>query len=270
MTETNATERGEPFARILVVGAHPDDAEFHAGGLMISQAARGSQIGILSLTDGSAGHQETDRPGLAARRLQEARAAAALLGAEVWVWPVPDGELTPSLALRRRLVAHIRTFRPDLILTHRTCDYHPDHRAAGQLVQDACYLLRVPNVVPEVPPLAEDPLVLSMADFFTRPVPFRADVVLPTDSVLARVLDLLACHESQVFEWLPFITGTPPPAGKEQRGEWLRAFYGQRPAAVAGRWAPEYGYAEAFELSEYGRRLAVEEIRRRLGALEPT
>ncbi|MGD8833044.1 MAG: PIG-L family deacetylase [Pseudomonadales bacterium] len=250
------------------MGAHPDDAEFHAGGLMVSQAARGSQIAILSLTDGSAGHQHTHRPALAARRAAEARASAALIGAELRIWEVPDGELVPTLALRQQLIAGIRTFAPDLLITHRLCDYHPDHRATAQLVQDACYLLRVPNVVPEVTALAADPVVLYAADFFTRPVPFHADVVLPTDAVLESVLDMLACHESQVFEWLPFMDGETETLAASDRREWLRRYYGRRPAAIARRWAPRYGYAEAFEISEYGRRLPADEIRRRLGAVE--
>ena len=232
---------------------------------MVTQASRGSQIGILSLTDGSAGHQQMDRVALAERRRTEAEAAASLLGAELTIWEIPDGELEPRIELRKRLVAAIRVFKPDLLLTHRPFDYHPDHRAAAILVQDACYLLRVPNIVPEAPVLPEDPVVLSMADFFTRPVPFRADVVISTDGVMESVLDLLVCHESQVFEWLPHMADTPVDV---DRRDWLRRYYGQRPAAIARRYAPNYQYAEAFELSEYGRQLPVEEIQQRLASPE--
>ncbi len=229
---------------------------------MVSQAARGSQIGILSLTDGSAGHQNLDRPSLAARRRDEAEAAATMIGATVRIWDVPDGELVPSLALRARLIKAVRKFQPDLLITHRTNDYHPDHRATALLVQDACYMLRVPNVVPDVAVLQADPVVLSCADFFTRPVPVRADVVLPVDAEFEQILDLLMCHESQVFEWLPHITGQPLTG---ERRDWLRRFFGARPAALARRHAPGAQYAEVFEISEYGQQMEAAQIQLRLG-----
>jgi len=229
---------------------------------MVSQAERGSHIGILSLTDGSAGHQTLDRSELAERRRSEAEQAAAYLNAELTIWDQPDGELAPTIDLRKRLVRDIRSFAPELIVTHRPYDYHPDHRATAILVQDACYLLRVPNVESQVPVLEVDPVVLCMADFFTRPISFRADVVLPIEPFFETVLDLLSCHASQVFEWLPFITGESL-SGDPRR--WLESFYGRRPAAIARRYAPQGRYAEAFELSEYGRQSPLELLRQKLG-----
>ena len=250
------------FKRLLVIGAHPDDAEFHAGGLMLSQARRGSRIGILSLTDGSAGHQSMDRPALAARRRAEALAAAQILDADVDVWNQPDGQLTDCSALREDLVVAIRQFDPDLIVTHRPYDYHPDHRACAKLVQDACYLLRVPNIQPDLPVLGEDPVVLQMCDFFTRPVPFHADVVMSIDNDFDAILELLACHESQVFEWLPHITGIPV---NGEPMSWLAQFYGSRPKRIAREYGNDCRYAEAFEISEYGAQISAADCAARLG-----
>ena len=95
-------------------------------------------------------------------------------------------------------------------------------------------------------------------------------MVLPTEALLERVLDLLACHESQVYEWLPFMAGESIPADPAARRAWLRNYYGRRPAAIARRWAPEFAYAEAFEISEYGARLPAAVIRARLGLPEET
>jgi N-acetylglucosamine malate deacetylase 1 len=254
--------------RVLVFGAHPDDAEFGAGGLLCRHADAGNVIRIVSLTDGAAGHQTLDRSGLAARRRAEAGAAAALLGAEFDVWDNPDGELMVTLPLRRRVIATMREFRPDLVLTHRIHDYHPDHRATAELVRDACYMVRVPGIVPELPALDADPVVAAMVDFFTRPQPFQADVAIDIGDVFERVVQLLDCHASQVYEWLPHVehVAEPVPAGAAERLEWLRRFVRRRPRAVAKRWGNGAQYAEVFEISEYARRPSDAE----LGSLFPT
>ena len=257
----------EPL-RLLILGAHPDDAEFHAGGLVAAWRRRGQVVKLVSLTNGAAGHFRVPAEPLAALRRREAAEAAAVVGAESAVWDEPDGELVASLTVRRRVIREIRTFRPNLVLTHRPNDYHPDHRAAGQLVQDASYMVTVPGVLPDVPALREDPVVAYLPDVFTRPCPLRPDVISDVTDRVETIVRMLACHRSQVFEWLPYEEGildtVPDDPGERLRWltDWylrhvcprLERFSGSLAAALGGQWPSRVRAAEVFELSEYGGR----------------
>lgn len=256
--------------RLLVVGPHPDDCSIKAGGIAATYVDAGHDVTFLSVTDGSAGHHELDRDAIAARRRREVDAVADTLGVDYEVFDIRDGELRPTLETRHRLIRFIREVDPDLVLGPRPNDYHPDHRYCAQVVRDAAYMLIVPNVCPDTPPLESVPVIGYVADHFQKPQPFDPDVVLDVSDVEAQKLDALHCHESQMYEWLPYTTGDldAVPETDAERREWLasdgvehlatatemnvadrfrsklRRRYGEDAAAVT--------HAEAVELSEYG------------------
>ena len=252
--------------RILAIGAHPDDCDIAAGGVAALWAQKGHQVRFVSVTDGGAGHHAIGGIELVQRRTAEAQAAAKVAGIEYWVLDDHDGELEVTLASRKRIVGLIRTFAPDLILTHRLNDYHPDHRNTAQLVQDAAYMVTVPNHLPTVPHLPRDPVIMYFADSFSRPYPFQPDVVVDIDDVFEVKMDMLHCHTSQVYEWLPYNAGVldQVPTGDAERRAWLEQRYGARSLALADRFRAQltdaYGkdhgrrvrHSEAFEVSEYG------------------
>jgi len=266
----------EPL-RLLILGAHPDDSEYHAGGLASIYRQRGHLVRMVSVTDGGAGHHEKPPEEVARIRRREAAAAGQVLDATYETWDFPDGELMPTLEVRHRIIAEIRSFAPDLVLTHRTNDYHPDHRAVGQAVQDASFLVTVPHVVPEVPALRRDPVVACMVDLFTKPRALVPDVAIDVTDHVDTIVAMLACHESQVFEWLPYLAGAldQVPAGETERRAWLRAWFTRqaRPRAdrfreaLVAAYGPERGsrieFAEVYEVSEYAA-VADHETRRRL------
>ncbi len=251
--------------KLLILGAHPDDAEYHAGGLAAIYRELGYPVKMVSMTDGSAGHHRLGRAELADIRRRESAAAGRVIDAVYENWDAPDGELMPTLEMRRRVIREIRTFAPDLVLTHRPNDYHPDHRAAGQLVQDATYLITVPNVVPEVPPLFRPPVVACMVDLFTTPCAMVPDVVLDVSARVDTIVAMLACHRSQVFEWLPYEGGIldDVPEDEEAKLVWLRGWFRRQVAPRVERFRPElcaaYGedragqieFVEAYEISQY-------------------
>jgi LmbE family N-acetylglucosaminyl deacetylase len=265
--------------RVLAVGAHPDDCDLKAGGVACKYADRGHEVRFVSVTNGAAGHHEQAGATLVRRRLAEAEAAADIAGIEFQLLDNPDGRLEPSLAVRDDLIRLIRDYDPDLVLTHRHNDYHPDHRCTAQLIRDAAYMVTVPNICPEVPALDCNPVFVYLSDAFERPYPFKPDVVVDIDDAVERKHKMLDCHESQMYEWLAYNEGVleEVPDEPDTQYEWLCS--GGLPhidalADVANRYrdalVAKYGeageeitYAEAFEASEYGHPLT-DEVAERL------
>ncbi len=277
--------------KILMIGAHQDDNEFRCGGLTDKYVCLGHEVRFLSMCNGGGGHHILSPEECSARRAKESARVAELLGITYDIWDIDDCNLVADLETRKRLIRYIRSYNPDLIITHRINDYHPDHRAAGQLVQDAVYLLTIPNECPEVPALRFMPVLMYYEDRFAYP-PFRADVVIDIDSEIDTKLKIADINESQVYEWLPYNNGETVPENAGERFAWLKGMeitegttdedvlnakrgYVPRFAKTAVRFRKElierYGeergrkirFAEAYEVSEYGSPLT-EELRAKL------
>lgn len=252
---------------VLVFGAHPDDPDFKAGGVAWLYGRAGHRVKFVSLTNGDAGHHEIGGVELARRRYAETQNVARVLGlAEYQVLDNHDGELEPTLPNRRQVIRIIREFEPDLILCPRPNDYHPDHRYASQLVQDAAYMVTVPNIVALTGHLRRNPAIAYCSDNFQKPYPFTPDVVVDVGEAMPAKLDALHCHTSQVYEWLPYnaMIEDDVPVGDANRRAWLETRYAARFEEIANRfrgllvkrYGPDRGatvrYAEAFEGCEYG------------------
>lgn len=259
---------------ILALGAHPDDCDIKAAGVAVKYARAGHRVIFMSLTNGVTGHHEQGGMELALRRKREGEAAAAVAGIEYRVLDIPSGELMPDLVTRRRIIELLRETKADLVMSHRPNDYHPDHRAAAQLVQDACYLATVPHNVPLTPALMEMPVVVYFHDSFQKPYPFVPDVAVSIDDAIEQKIDMMHCHTSQMYEWLPYNNGIldEVPAGEKERRAWLaeqRKSHSEQVAtetreALKRLYGNERGakvqYAEAFEACEYGKKLTQEMI----------
>jgi LmbE family N-acetylglucosaminyl deacetylase len=258
----------------MMIGAHPDDCDFSAGGCAALWRRAGLEVCFLSATNGDAGHHQQGGGALAQRRAAECRAAGEVLGIAYTALDLHDGELVPSLENRRAIIRAIRGFAPDLLLTHRPCDYHADHRYTSLLVQDASFLLTVPNLCPDVPALADLPVIAYTFDAFAKPAPFAPDLAVDIGPVLDDKTRMAHCHASQVYEWLPWLGRYEVPATPDERLAWLAANVAARSrrvaehcrAALVSQYGPARGAAvtaaEAFELCEYGADLTAE--RRRL------
>jgi LmbE family N-acetylglucosaminyl deacetylase len=248
--------------RAIAIGAHPDDCEIRAGGTAALWTRMGHAVKFVSVTNGDAGHHELRGAELAKRRRGEAMEAGRRLGGvEYDVLDFHDGELMPTLEVRREILRLIRDWRADVVLGPRPNDYHPDHRNTGIAVQDAAYLVVVPSLVPEAPALRRNPVFLYYEDRFQRPNPFRPDLAVAIDEVIDHKIAALDAHVSQFYEWLPWVDGRldEVPADGDVRREWLRRTR-TSPMKADTRAALErwYGpgkaveHAEAFEICEYG------------------
>lgn len=251
--------------KILVIGAHPDDCDIKAAGVAALYTQLGHEVRFISMTNGESGHHEMSGAELADRRREEARRSGEVLGIRYDVLHHRDGRLQPDLDVRFHLIGLIREYEPDLILTHRPNDYHPDHRYTSQLVCDAAYMVTVPPIVPEVPALRDNPVIAYLSDHFTRPYPFSPTVVVDIEPVLDTVVAMLDCHVSQFYEWLPYNKFCEsPPADPVERRVWLKGIYRRRIEGLADQFrdivVQTYGedrgrkinYIEAFEPCEYG------------------
>ena len=249
--------------RVIAFGAHPDDCDIRAAGTAARFHAAGAAVKFVSVTNGDAGHQTMHGPPLHQRRLAEAKESARRLGIEYDVLPNHDGELLPTLQIRREIIRQIRQWNADIVLAPRPNDYHPDHRYTGVLVQDAAYMVVVPSLVPDTPALRKNPVFLYYEDNFQRPNPFRQDIAVDIDSVIDKKVDALDSHVSQFYEWLPWVDGklAEVPAGAAERKAWLkktrtRAINPQVRASLVKWYGAEKGnatkYYEAFEICEYG------------------
>jgi LmbE family N-acetylglucosaminyl deacetylase len=255
--------------RILAIGAHPDDVDIKVGGTSALWRKHGCEVLLISVTDGSGGHQTMKGPELAQRRKAEAAVAGKIIGAEYRVLDFADGALMPTLEARHQIIRLIRNFKPDLVLTHRPNDYHPDHRYTSILVQDAAYLVTVPAICPDTPHLRANPVFGYFADDFRKPIPFHADIVVDVEPVFDSIMSMLDCHVSQFYEWLPYngVFFDALPENCNDRKAWLQKAMVEWIKPYADRFRDlviqTYGLdkgekvhlVEAFEISEYGGKL---------------
>jgi LmbE family N-acetylglucosaminyl deacetylase len=198
--------------KIAVVMAHPDDAEFVCAGTIARWADEGHEVVYVLLTSGDKGSDDPQMTPerLAATRESEQREAARILGAkDVIFMRCPDGELEPTLDLRREIVRVIRRLKPDVVVcqdpTVRWVDTqyinHPDHRAAGEATLAAVFpAARDRMNFPEL--LAEGLEPHKVREIYLAGAQ-TPDVAIDVSAYMERKLESLRAHVSQIGDWDP-------------------------------------------------------------------
>lgn len=265
--------------RIVVFGAHPDDAEYKAGGVGAKWAKQGHHVLLCSVTNGDIGHWQMAGGPLAKRRTEEVAKVSQVLGTHSKVLDNHDGELMPTLENRQQIIRVIREWKADVVISHRPWDYHPDHRYVGVLVQDAAYMVTVPFICPDTPILKRNPVFLYSSDRFQKPYPFKPDIAVSIDDVFEQKVNAIHEMASQHYEGgangsEEHVRSVPPATDEAGRKEWLKRQWLGRASGEANRYRADliswYGedkgkavkYAECFEICEYGRQPNREEIKK--------
>lgn len=195
--------------RAMVIMAHPDDPEFFSGGLIALWCAAGTELTYLILTNGNKG---SDDPELTPEKLviirqAEQHAAAEVLGVKrVIFFDEPDGELQSTLSLRQRVVAEIRRYQPEAVITLDPARFfalgqhinHADHRAAGEVAIDAIFpAARNRMYHPEL--LAEGLQPHAVKEVYLAGTN-QANRWVEISGVFETKLKAIGCHTSQIKE----------------------------------------------------------------------
>jgi LmbE family N-acetylglucosaminyl deacetylase len=190
----------------LAVAAHPDDIELMMAGTLALLGRAGWNLHYLVVANGSCGTATLQREAIIALRAEEARQAAAVLGATLHESLVDDAQIYYTPALVARVAAVVRRVRPEILLAPSPHDYMEDHVNASRLAVSAAFYRGMRNFTTD-PPL--EPVTGEVAVYHALPwglkdplgVAVRPHLVVDIADVLEVKRQALACHRSQK-DWL--------------------------------------------------------------------
>lgn len=215
---------------MVVVGAHPDDAEISVGGIILKASQAGRKVGIVDVTRGEMGTR-----GTAQDRDREAERASDLLGL-AWRQNLgqPDSRVTPHIEAREELARLFRETRPDVVISHHTEDLHPDHAATGRLVREAWYVAGLARAAErDGGPAAHRPGRLF---HFLSHVDFEPSFVVDVGEVFEQKREVVRCYATQLAPESDGDRGEHFLFGADilQRMESKARYYGEKIGAIYG------------------------------------
>ncbi|MCA9130681.1 MAG: PIG-L family deacetylase [Planctomycetales bacterium] len=224
---------------VLAIAAHPDDIEFVMSGTLLQLIAVGWQAHYFNIANGCCGSTKLARSEIAAVRLHEAQAAAALLPAAFYEPVCNDLEIFYTAELHAQVAAVVRRARPSIVLTHSLSDYMEDHQNTARLAVSAAFVRGMPNFA-TVPPV--DTYDQHVAVYHAQPhgncTPMGQAVIpdyfVETTDLLERKRGLLAEHRSQ-GTWL---------SDTQEMGSYLTTM--QELGREVGQMSGKYTYAEGW------------------------
>jgi LmbE family N-acetylglucosaminyl deacetylase len=181
--------------RVLAIGAHPDDIELTCAGTLARFLQAGSAVHLAIACRGDRGGDAARAEELTARREDEARRGAELLGAPISFLGLGDAEINDDPPTRLLFLNLLRRTQPELVLTHGPEDYHEDHRQVSSLVVKASWIAASPGHQTDWPPLPQPPAVLFVDNL--AGIAFEPTHLVDVTDTFAVKLRMLGCHASQ-------------------------------------------------------------------------
>lgn len=193
--------------RIMCFSPHPDDSEIFCGGTLAKYKAQGHDVAVVVMTRGDVGSPTLTREEIAAVRENEARAAAAIIGAEFFWLGYDDEFLYDTPDVRRHVIDVLREFKPDLVLCpDKDRDYHPDHTRTGQIVWDT-HVMAAVRLIPTAHPALGHIHEIWYYDT-ANGIGFEPEAYVDITEHWETKVKMAECHKSQ-NDWLQHLYGYP-------------------------------------------------------------
>ncbi len=184
---------------ILAIGAHPDDVEINCGGTLAKYAKQGHKVFTATATNGNIGSATLPMDEIAAIRKEEARRAAAHIGAEYICLDYDDEMFYEDKNARLAFIDLVRYCKADVILTHNPEDYNPDHELTSKIINDIAVMIPIAKIQTRNAPHDKIPIIAYFE-------PANGLGFIPTDYVditdtIETKMAMCSEHKSQV-EWM--------------------------------------------------------------------
>ncbi|MGC4021186.1 MAG: bacillithiol biosynthesis deacetylase BshB1 [Cyclobacteriaceae bacterium] len=181
---------------ILVIGAHPDDAEISCGATIAKHIALGKKVGIVDLTRGELGTR-----GTAEIRDQEAADSAKILGISIREnLGLRDGFFQNSEADQFKVVSILRKYQPEIVLTNAIHDRHPDHGRASDLVYESTFLSGLIKVETKLDGVEQKAWRPKAVYHFIQSLYIQPDFVVDVSDFWDKKIESLRAFKSQFYD----------------------------------------------------------------------
>jgi len=181
---------------ILVIAAHPDDAELSCSGTILKHIHLGKKVGILDLTAGELGTR-----GSAELRAKEAIKASQIMRIHARDnVKLKDGFFELNHENKLKIVPFIRTYRPEIVLCNAISDRHPDHGRAAQLASDACFLSGLQKIESKYKSQNLSAWRSKNVYHYTQEYSFHPDFIVDISGFMEQKIEAILAFKSQFYD----------------------------------------------------------------------